>query len=66
MIVSDIHKNIVRDSPDQHKAIVASIPMGRMGEPDDIANCIVFLASDEAKYVTGAECVIDGGLMAAG
>jgi len=66
MIVSDIHKNIVRDSPDQHQAIVASIPLGRMGEPDDIANYIVFLASDEAKYVTGAECVIDGGLMAAG
>ncbi len=39
----------------------ASIPLGRMGMPEDIANGILFLASDESNYITGAELVIDGG-----
>jgi NAD(P)-dependent dehydrogenase (short-subunit alcohol dehydrogenase family) len=38
-----------------------SIPMGRMGMPEDIANGILYLASDESSYMTGAELVIDGG-----
>jgi NAD(P)-dependent dehydrogenase (short-subunit alcohol dehydrogenase family) len=40
------------------------VPLGRMGSPEDIANCIVYLASDEASYVTGAEFVIDAGMTA--
>lgn len=39
----------------------AAHPIGRMGEPDDIAWVAVWLASDEAKFVTGAEIVVDGG-----
>lgn len=39
-------------------------PVGRMGEPDDIAWAVVWLASDEARFVTGAEIVIDGGYTA--
>jgi NAD(P)-dependent dehydrogenase (short-subunit alcohol dehydrogenase family) len=39
------------------------IPLGRMGQPEDIANGILFLASDESAYVTGAELVIDGGCL---
>lgn len=38
--------------------------MGRLGDPDDIASGVLYLASDEAKYVTGAELVIDGGWLA--
>jgi NAD(P)-dependent dehydrogenase (short-subunit alcohol dehydrogenase family) len=38
------------------------IPLGALGEPDDIAHGVVYLASDESKYMTGAELVIDGGL----
>jgi NAD(P)-dependent dehydrogenase (short-subunit alcohol dehydrogenase family) len=37
------------------------IPLGEMGDPEDIANGCLYLASDESKYVTGAELVIDGG-----
>ncbi len=46
------------------KAIDASHPLGHMGEPDDIAWGAVYLASDEAKFVTGSELVIDGGYTA--
>lgn len=42
----------------------AQVPLGRLGEPDDVANCILYLASDESKFTTGAEFVIDGGITA--
>jgi NAD(P)-dependent dehydrogenase (short-subunit alcohol dehydrogenase family) len=45
-------------------AVAALHPLGHMGEPDDIAWGCVYLASDEAKFVTGAELVIDGGYTA--
>ena len=45
-----------------HRQTVASLhPLGHMGEPDDIAWGVVYLASDEAKFITGSELVIDGG-----
>lgn len=44
--------------------LAGDVPMRRVGEPVDIANCILFLASDEAKYITGAEFTVDGGLTA--
>lgn len=43
----------------------AQIPLGRLGEADEVADMIVYLASDESRFVTGAEFVIDGGLTAA-
>lgn len=45
-------------------ATAAAHPLGRMGEPDDIAWGVVYLASDEAAFVTGSELVIDGGYTA--
>jgi NAD(P)-dependent dehydrogenase (short-subunit alcohol dehydrogenase family) len=41
------------------------VPMGRMGEAWDVANAALFLASDEASYITGTEIIVDGGLTAA-
>jgi len=41
------------------------IPLGRVGEPDDIARCALFLASDDASFISGAEIVVDGGALAA-
>ena len=52
-------------TPEQDAAIKASIPMGEVGEPIDIAYGSLFLASDEAKYVSGAELWIDGAWYAA-
>ena len=43
------------------KSLRADVPMGRIGEADEIADGILFLASDESRYMTGAELVIDGG-----
>jgi NAD(P)-dependent dehydrogenase (short-subunit alcohol dehydrogenase family) len=45
-------------------ALVALHPLGRLGDPDDIAWGCVYLAADESKFVTGSELVIDGGYTA--
>ena len=44
----------------------ASVPMGHMGTGWDIAHAVLFLVSDEAKYITATEIVVDGGFTAAG
>ena len=41
-----------------------TVPLGRVGEPDDLAGPALFLASDDAKYVTGQVTVSDGGMLA--
>ena len=52
------------DNPNIHQERVSKMPLGRMGQPEDIAAGILYLASDESSFVTGAELVIDGGLTA--
>ena len=48
-------------SPEAIATLSADIPMGRMGEPDDIAHAMLFLASEEARYMTGQLITVDGG-----
>jgi NAD(P)-dependent dehydrogenase (short-subunit alcohol dehydrogenase family) len=46
---------------ERRKAISSAVPLGRFGTPDEIAKAVVFLASDDASYITGAELFVDGG-----
>ena len=48
--------------PDQEERFVTGTPVGRVGEPEDIADVVVFLCSDLARFVTGQNIVVDGGL----
>ena len=52
------------EDSDAYKRLVSLHPVGHLGEPDDIAYGILYLASDESKFVTGSELVIDGGYTA--
>ncbi len=45
----------------QHQALLAAIPLGRLGKPEEVAGLIVYLASDEAAFITGANISINGG-----
>lgn len=49
------------DTPENRSRFIATIPMGRLSEPRDIARAAVFLASDDAGFVTGVEFPVDGG-----
>jgi NAD(P)-dependent dehydrogenase (short-subunit alcohol dehydrogenase family) len=64
MILTNIQGVAAEDNAANYDATLAMIPMGRMGEADDIANMNLFLASDEASYITGAEFTVDGGMTA--
>jgi NAD(P)-dependent dehydrogenase (short-subunit alcohol dehydrogenase family) len=48
----------------RERAMVADTPMRRFGTPEEVAHAVVYLASDESGYTTGAELVLDGGLLA--
>jgi NAD(P)-dependent dehydrogenase (short-subunit alcohol dehydrogenase family) len=50
--------------PTVRAKMLRSIPLGRAGEVDEVANAVLFLASDEASYITGAELYVDGGYLA--
>ena len=56
-MVSSLPKEVI-------EPLIKSIPLGRIGEPKDIANAYLFLASDMASYITGTSLVIDGGFSA--
>ena len=50
-----------RADPERYAMTIARIPLGRYGQPEEIAYGVVYLASDEASFITGSELVIDGG-----
>ncbi len=60
-IATPINQKVL-DNPQEKKNALSEIPWGRFGKPEEVANVAVFLASDEADYVTGSTYYIDGGL----
>jgi NAD(P)-dependent dehydrogenase (short-subunit alcohol dehydrogenase family) len=50
--------------PTVRAKMLRAVPLGRSGEVDEVANAVLFLASDEASYITGAELYVDGGYLA--
>ena len=54
------------DNPDIYKKTVAQAPLGRIGEPDEIAGCAVMLASKAGSFITGQTIVVDGGVTTSG
>ena len=60
-ILTDINAEDLSD-PHKRDRMLKRIPAGRLGQPEDIAGPVVFLASEEARYVNGAELLVDGGL----
>lgn len=75
VVVGTMHTPLVEErlmkqlGPEQAADLVAkrnaAVPIGRMGDAWDVANAVVFLASDEARYITATHLVVDGGLTAA-
>jgi glucose 1-dehydrogenase len=61
-IATPINTSRLND-PAKLNPLLANIPLGRLGTPEEIAGLAAFLASDEAAYVTGSTYVMDGGLM---
>ncbi|MBC7920217.1 MAG: SDR family oxidoreductase [Ferruginibacter sp.] len=64
-MVRDLERSIRPDNLDEGKQLLLkSIPMRRYGTPEEVADLVVFLASNESRFITGAEHKIDGGLVA--
>lgn len=61
VFLTDANKRWFGEKPDFRKAFEAHIPMGRLGEPNEIAPVALFLASEAASYITGTTVVVDGG-----
>jgi NAD(P)-dependent dehydrogenase (short-subunit alcohol dehydrogenase family) len=55
---------MIEKSKEKLNKILKKIPMKRFGSANEVANGVVFLASDEASYITGTELIIDGGASA--
>jgi glucose 1-dehydrogenase len=61
-INTPINEKTMRD-PEKVLALKREIPLGRVGEPSEVAKLVCYLASDAGAYITGTTIVIDGGLM---
>jgi len=63
IIQTDLSEPFLRDNAD---AVIAGTPLGRLGQPVDVAEAVLFLATDESAWITGTTIVMDGGAMLAG
>jgi len=63
-ILDEIAVNAGREVDLVRGKLARQIPLGRIGVPDDVASAVLYLASDESRFVTGAELKVDGGISA--
>ena len=63
-ILQNMAARTAQDQDKLFQKLGRQVPLGRIGEPDDIAYAVLYLASDESKFVTGAELKVDGGISA--
>ncbi len=63
MVRTDMADDTFKDNPEGEKAIKRLHPMGRFAEPEEVANSVIFLASDAASYINGVSLMVDGGLV---
>lgn len=56
--------NTMKEDPKTLEAMLARVPMHRVGKPEEVSNLVLFLASDESSYMTGSTVVVDGGWLA--
>jgi NAD(P)-dependent dehydrogenase (short-subunit alcohol dehydrogenase family) len=61
LIATDINKGLIPE--DRMKGILEQIPLNRIGEPADVAGCVLFLACDLSKYLTGVTLDVNGGML---
>jgi glucose 1-dehydrogenase len=61
-IETPINENL-RENPDEMQELLSEIPLGRIGQPEEVAELALYLATGAASYVTGSTFVIDGGMM---
>ena len=54
----------LREDASMHESLVALHPLGRLGKAEEVAQCALFLASDDASFVTGTSLAVDGGYLA--
>jgi NAD(P)-dependent dehydrogenase (short-subunit alcohol dehydrogenase family) len=64
MIKTDLTQAYMDQFPDRVNATIANTPLRRLGEPEDVADVVVFLASDKARFITGQTIYVDGGISA--
>ncbi len=64
VIVTDLNRELVRTQPQLYDTLLARTPLKRLGQPEDIAGALVFLASPAARFITGQTLYVDGGYTA--
>eukprot|EP00635_Sarcinochrysidales_sp_CCMP3193_P001916 CAMPEP_0118909470 /NCGR_PEP_ID=MMETSP1166-20130328/12037_1 /TAXON_ID=1104430 /ORGANISM="Chrysoreinhardia sp, Strain CCMP3193" /LENGTH=106 /DNA_ID=CAMNT_0006848905 /DNA_START=82 /DNA_END=402 /DNA_ORIENTATION=- len=63
-MLDDLFGDAFRTQDDVRRKLQRQIPLGRIGNPDEVAWPVVFLASDESSFITGSELLVDGGISA--
>jgi NAD(P)-dependent dehydrogenase (short-subunit alcohol dehydrogenase family) len=51
----------MEDTPENRAKFIGNVPLGRLTDPDDVANMCLYLASDEGSFINGTEMIVDGG-----